>query len=442
MPRGKPWTPEEDALIQAAVERCRTRGCTMAQPPARRLRGVLRWMPFRLLAAVLALALLNSCSSDDSSPAGPSSFPTPGDGATAAGAPRRAAAPGAGENGVVAAFDGPVVRGATMGYSTMNVYVTAEDGALAVSWDAVPEATSYRVRTTVLESGAVVHEVELRRSALTIGPLNNGVDYYVTVTALYGDTGFEIAAGANTAAPVGAAGNSTPAPAPPWTPAPVPPPAPGGVPGQVTGVKVYPHDGALRVVWSAVPGRVSQYRVDANAPDGTLARRAYTSGDTSTTLGGLVNGVTYSVTVRATNGGDWGAASVPEPGWPGGWPGVSLGELVPNVRVVVSGSTIQVSWGEVSGVDGYFVYAVPHASRDSRLNRTARVKGFSKQFHSLPIGEYSVGVHTVRDTVRGEVNYGPSSGYRHVFVCGVNETLWPEYPACRSLIEAAAQRGR
>ena len=393
-------------------------------------------MLFRLLAAVLALVLLNSCSSDDS-PAGPSSFPAPGDGATAAGAPRQvAAAPGAVENGGVAAFYGPNVRGATMGYATLNVYVTAEDGALAVSWDAVPEATSYRVRTTVLESGAVVHEVELMRSQLTISPLNNGVDYYVTVTALYGDTGFEIAAGANTAAPVGAAGDSTPAPA--STPAPVPPPAPGGVPGRVTGVSVYPQDGALRVVWSAVPGRVSQYRVDANAPDGTLARRAYTSGDASTTLGRLVNGVDYSVTVRATNGGDWGPASWPVPGTPG----FLLGKVVPNVRVVVSGSTIQVSWGEVSGADEYFVYAL--GLGDELLNTIARVKGLSKQFYSLPVGEYAVAVQTVRDVDLGSgtaPSYGPASGYRHVFVCGDDETLWPEYPACRSLIEAA-QRGR
>lgn len=399
-------------------------------------------MPFRLLAAVLALALLTlACSSDDSSPAGPSSFPAPGpgDGATAAGAPLRAAAPGAGENGVAAAFDGPDVRGATMGYATMNVYVTAEDGALTVSWDAVPEATSYRVRTTVLESGAVVHEVEtsrLRVSPLTISPLDNGVDYYVTVTALNGDTGFEVAHGANVAAPVGAAATSTPVP--PSTPAPVPPPAPGGVPGRVTGVKVYQHEGAprLRVVWSAVPGRVSQYRVDANAPDGTLARRAYTGGDTSTTLERLVNGVTYSVTVRATNGGDWGPASWPALGKAGGWSGGELSaKFVPNVRVVVSGSTIQVSWGEVSGVDEYFVYA---AGRGDLLNYHAQVKGLSKQFHSLTIGEYAVGVSTVR---YGD-HYGPSSGWRHVFVCGVDETLWPKYPACRNLIEAAAQRGR
>lgn len=407
-------------------------------------------MPFRLLAAVLALALLTlACSSDDSSPAGPSSFPAPGpgDGATAAGAPLRAAAPGAGENGVVAAFDGPDVRGATMGYATMNVYVTAEDGALAVSWDAVPEATSYRVRTTVLDSGAVVptvlengavvHEIELMSSWTRISPLNNGVDYYVTVTAIYGfygDTGFEIARGVTTAAPVGAAGDSTPAPA--STPAPVPPPAPGGVPGRVTGVKVYHHDRALRVVWSAVPGRVSQYRVDANAPDGTLARRAYTSGDTSTMLWRLVNGVTYDVTVRATNGGDWGPASWPH--W--GKPGFLLGEVVPNVRVVVSGSTIQVSWDELSGADEYYVYALGIGDLSGLQHHTARVKGLSKQFHSLPIGEYAVSVQT--SYYSGTVpESGPASGYRLVFVCGVDETRWPAYPACRSLIEAA-QRGR
>lgn len=257
-------------------------------------------MPARLLAALISVFLFSSCSDD---PPGAPTVDGGGAEPMVANQERARSVPVAlaGEGGNIAAFDGPDVRGATMGYATLNVYITALDGALAVSWDVVQETETYRIRVAVLDSGAVVTEkiVAAPTMSTTVGPLANGVDYYITVTAVH-STGFEMAAGVGTAAPVGAADDSTPTPTTP---------APSGVPGQVTGVSVYPQDGALRVVWSAVAGRVSQYRADANAPDGTLARRAYTGGDTSVTLDRLTNGVEYGVTVRATNGGDWGPAS-------------------------------------------------------------------------------------------------------------------------------------
>ena len=85
-------------------------------------------------------------------------------------------------------------------------------------------------------------------------------------------------------------------PAPAVTPAPPAPPAPS----QVTGVRVSPLDGGLRVSWSAAAGEVSQYRVDAADASGELARRVYTDADVfEALLDRLANGVEYTVTVTA-----------------------------------------------------------------------------------------------------------------------------------------------
>ena len=76
-----------------------------------------------------------------------------------------------------------------------------------------------------------------------------------------------------------------------------PPPPP---PSRVTGVRVSPLDGGLRVSWSAAAGEVSQYRVDAADASGELARRVYTdAGVHEALVDRLVNGVEYSVTVTA-----------------------------------------------------------------------------------------------------------------------------------------------
>ncbi len=76
-----------------------------------------------------------------------------------------------------------------------------------------------------------------------------------------------------------------------------PPPPP---PSRVTGVRVSPVDGGLRVSWSAAAGEVSQYRVDAVDASGELARRVYTdAGVLEAVVDRLVNGVEYTVTVTA-----------------------------------------------------------------------------------------------------------------------------------------------
>ena len=85
-----------------------------------------------------------------------------------------------------------------------------------------------------------------------------------------------------------------------YTPPPPPPPPP---PSRVTGVRVSPLDGGLRVSWSAATGEVSQYRVDAADASGKLVRRVYTDADVFEALvDRLANGVEYTVTVTALTG--------------------------------------------------------------------------------------------------------------------------------------------
>ena len=98
---------------------------------------------------------------------------------------------------------------------------------------------------------------------------------------------------------------------------PVPPP-----PSQVTGVRVSPLDGGLRVSWSAAAGPVdvSQYRVDVADAAGELVRRVYTEADVfEAVVDGLVNGVEYTVTVTALpgHGGENGPPSEARTATPG-----------------------------------------------------------------------------------------------------------------------------
>ena len=97
---------------------------------------------------------------------------------------------------------------------------------------------------------------------------------------------------------------------------PVPPP-----PSQVTGVRVSPLDGGLRVSWSAAAGPVdvSQYRVDVADASGERVRRVYTEADVlEAVVDGLANGVEYTVTVSALpgHGGENGPPSEPRTATP------------------------------------------------------------------------------------------------------------------------------
>ena len=95
----------------------------------------------------------------------------------------------------------------------------------------------------------------------------------------------------------------------------------GPPPSQVSGVRVSPLDGGLRVSWSAAAGPVdvSQYRVDVADAAGERVRRVYTEADVfEAVVDGLANGVEYTVTVSAVpgHGGENGPPSEPRTATP------------------------------------------------------------------------------------------------------------------------------
>ena len=172
-----------------------------------------------------------------------------------------------------------------------------------------------------------------------------------------------------------------PAPPPPDDTPPPPPPAPS----RVTGVRVAPLDGGLRVSWSAAAGEVSQYRVDAADASGELLRRVYTDADVFEALvDRLVNGVDYTVTVTAlTSHPDvegpaseplTAAPSAPDATSPPSAPDASAPSQVVGVRVAPLDGGLRVSWDAAAGdVSQYRVHAEDASGRFHRVHTSADV---------------------------------------------------------------------
>ena len=154
-----------------------------------------------------------------------------------------------------------------------------------------------------------------------------------------------------------------------------PPPPP---PSQVTGVRVSPLDGGLRVSWSAATGSVSQYRVDVADASGERVRRVYTEADVfEAVVDGLANGVEYTVTVLAVpgHGGENGPPSEPRTATPQADtddPDPGRGTLpsqVTGVRVSPLDSGLRVSWNAAAGPVDVSQYRVDVADAAGELVR-------------------------------------------------------------------------
>ncbi|HET7486281.1 MAG TPA: fibronectin type III domain-containing protein [Acidimicrobiales bacterium] len=183
-----------------------------------------------------------------------------------------------------------------------SVAATPGDGAATVTWAAPADGgspiSSYTV-TPYAGASALTPTVVTGSPpapAATIGGLTNGTTYTFTVSATNA---------------VGAGAASAPSNA--VTPA--APPAPT-VPGAPTAVAAAPANGAATVSWAAPAdggSPVSSYTVTpyvgAAAQTPTVVSGSPPA--TSTTVGGLVNGTTYTFTVSATNAVGTGAASAP-----------------------------------------------------------------------------------------------------------------------------------
>ncbi len=195
-----------------------------------------------------------------------------------------------------------------------GLVATAGNGQVALTWTAVPGATTY----TVFENGTSVASVTSPSDTVT--GLTNGTSYSFTVAASNGG-------GTSTQS---TAASATPEPQAPATP---------------TGLVATAGNGQVALTWTAVPGATT-YTVFEN---GTSMASVTSPADTVT---GLTDGTSYSFTVSASNGGGTSVASTaasatPEPAPP----------ATPTGLVATAGNgQVALTWTAVSGATTYLVY--------------------------------------------------------------------------------------
>lgn len=200
--------------------------------------------------------------------------------------PRNAVGPGP------PASAGPVRPVAGVPGKPTNVVATGGNGTIRVTWSAPVDGgrvNRYLVMATTTDGYS---SVEVYDHDTTLEGVVNGQQYQVTVRALFGD-----AAGPPAAAPG--------------------PVTPGGLPGAPQAVAVSARSRAIAVSWRPAPANGSPltgYTVTAQ-PGGH--RRDLPATADAVEIDGLTNGLTYTVTVVATNGQGAGPASAPKTAVPG-----------------------------------------------------------------------------------------------------------------------------
>jgi Fibronectin type III domain len=173
------------------------------------------------------------------------------------------------------------------------------DRSATIAWAAPTEAgwgpLHYTVTARPAGGGPAVATASTDGTTASIGGLTNGVAYTVDVTAA---NDFAAAPAASVAVT-------------PYT-----------VPAAPAGVAATPADRSLTVTWSAAANNgspVTGYTVTATPPTGTPT--TVTAATTTATVRDLTNGVSYTVTVAATNAAGTGPASAPASATPRSVPG-------------------------------------------------------------------------------------------------------------------------
>ena len=215
--------------------------------------------------------------------------------------------------------------------TTPSVTVTRSDGALSVSWPAVPEADWYHV--TYTSNGGQSWEMAALKHAATsidISGTNDALAYLVGVRA-------------GNAAGWGAWQNSASSPA---TLLP---------PGTTPSVSVVRSDGMLSVSWPAVP-EADWYHVTYTSNGGqSWALAVLEHAATSIDITGVDNDLAYLVGVRAGNAAGWGGwrnSAAAGPWWPDNVPPDAPASVTLSREC---GQPFTVSWANAPGATGYDV---------------------------------------------------------------------------------------
>ena len=200
-------------------------------------------------------------------------------------------------------------------------------GEVAISWNAVSNATGYRVRRYNSSSSSTILQTydDTTNTNLNATGLTNGTTYWFSVATK------SLAGYGSESSRVSARPNSTP-------------PAPGNV-------RVEAGDGQLIIRWNAA-ARVDRYIVRRYSSSSTNTV-AHTYGETtsrSLTASNLSNGTTYWFDVRAKNNAGTSSASTRVSGTP-----AEPIVLPTEFTAEVSDGTVTLSWPAVSGATGYSI---------------------------------------------------------------------------------------
>jgi hypothetical protein len=226
--------------------------------------------------------------------------------------------------------------------------IIAGDGQLAVSWQAVAEASVYEIwaGTANYVQAAAKQGEDVADFSTMITGLNNGTSYYVWIRAKNN---------------IGISGFSSPASGKPL-----------GTPGTPT---LTPGYKSLTVSWAAVAG-ADQYEVYYGI--GTPTTLAITTAGTTATISGLIGGTVYYVRLRARNASgvsDYGpgASGVPDDTLTPGLyrDGVKIGEQ--NLSTALS----WISANAVSGDDFYIVLGANESISPKSLSYSGKTVGIT-----------------------------------------------------------------
>ena len=214
------------------------------------------------------------------------------------------------------------------GNQVTGVTVTSGAQRLAVSWDAAPGATQYKVQWWKGREGTRYSEAADEDKGEASGISRTGY----TITGLDADTEYGVQVLATVDGTEGTASTAGHA----WT-----------EPSQVTGVSLTPGVGTLAVSWTDVT-EATGYKVQWKTGSEDWKTSDTEISGTPYTIMGL-GGTEYRVRVIATNPGGDGDPSVPAPGTP-------LPDQVENVMVGDLPRSLKVTWDEETpGATGYVV---------------------------------------------------------------------------------------